>query len=119
MMKYEDERDRNLLMKKLYEKKKVEGEEQIVALNDELKKFEEQKLNLNDRLLDLQMQLAELKGEVKHVDKKRRREVVAAEQAKRRDIIRRQGRDVPYQSHSGVTSQSRSRSALTKSHNNT
>jgi len=42
------------------------------------------------------MQLAELKGEVLYIDKTRKKEVIAAEQLKRREIIRRQGREVPY-----------------------
>ena len=53
------------------------------------------------------------------VDKTRKKELHNVEQEKRRDIIRRAGREVPYQSHSGVTSVSRSKSHLTKGTNNT
>ena len=49
------------------------------------------------------------------MDKNRKKELVEAEQVKRRAIIHRAGREVPYQSHSGVTSHSRSKSQLTKS----
>lgn len=51
--KLEDKRDRINLKKKLYEKKKIEDEEQVVILNDELQKFENDKLGLNDRLIEL------------------------------------------------------------------
>ena len=81
-----------------------------MLLNDELNKYQKHKKGLNDRLSQLKKQLKELQKDIVHVDKSRKKEVQEVEQEKRRDIIRRQGREVPYQSHSGVTSQSRSRS---------
>ena len=89
----------------------------MVLLNDELNKYQKHKNGLNDRLSQLKKQLKELQKDIVHVDKSRKKEVQEVEQEKRRDIIRRQGREVPYQSHSGVTSQSRSRSQLTKNTN--
>ena len=70
---------------------------------------------LNGRLEALKKELRTLKKEVVNVDRTRKKEVQAVEQEKRRAIIVRAGKEVPYYSHSGVTSQSRPRSQLTKS----
>ena len=115
--KLEDKRDRINLKKTLYEKKKVSDEKQVVLLNDELNKYQKHKKGLNDRLNELKEQIKLLQKDIVQVDKTRKKEAQEIEQEKRRDIIRRQGREVPYQSHSGVTSQSRSRSGLTKNTN--
>ena len=39
--KLEEKQNRIMLKKKLYEKKKVEDEEQVLALNEDLKMYEE------------------------------------------------------------------------------
>ena len=76
----------------------------MVLLNDELNKYQNHKKGLNSKLATLKKQLKELQKNVVQVDKTRKKQVQEVEQEKRRDIIRRQGREVPYQSHSGVTS---------------
>ena len=112
--KLEDKRDRIMLKKTLYERKKVGDEDQVVLLNDELNKYQNHKKGLNSRLNNLKKQLKELQKNVVQVDKTRKKEVQEVEQEKRRDIIRRQGREVPYQSHSGITSKSNQREKITK-----
>lgn len=49
----------------------------------------------------LKKHLKELQKKIVTVDKTRKKELYKVEQEKRRDIIRRAGREVPYQSHSG------------------
>ena len=66
--------------------------------------------DLNEKLIALKKQLKALQRKIVNADKNHRKELVEAEQVKRRAIIHRAGREVPYQSHSGVTSHSRSRS---------
>lgn len=113
--KLEDKRDRIMLKKTLYERKKVNDEGEVVKLNGELNLYQRQKEDLNGMLAALKKQLKQLQKEIVSVDKNRRKELHQVEQEKRRDIIRRAGKEVPYQSHSGVTSNSRSKSQLTKS----
>jgi len=73
--KLEDKRDRILLKKTLYERKKVGDEGQVVLLNDELNKYQKHKGGLNDRLSSLKKQLKDLQKNIVHVDKSRKKEV--------------------------------------------
>lgn len=106
----QDKQDRINLKKALYERKKINDETQAVLLNEELTKQMEAKDDLNEKLSALKKQLKALQRKIVYSDKNHRKELVEAEQVKRRAIIHRAGREVPYQSHSGVTSHSRSRS---------
>ena len=56
----QDKRDRIMLKKTLYEKKKIGDEEQVVLLNDELNKYQNHKKGLNSKLATLKKQLKEL-----------------------------------------------------------
>ena len=85
----QDKRDRIMLKKTLYEKKKIGDEEQVVLLNDELNKYQNHKKGLNSKLATLKKQLKELQKNVVQVDKTRKKQVQEVEQEKRRDIIRR------------------------------
>lgn len=51
----------------------------------------------------LKKQLRALQKKIVTVDKTRKKELFHVEQEKRRDIIRRAGREVPYQSQPGAT----------------
>lgn len=82
-----------------------------MLLNEELNNYHQGKDNLTGKLNSLKKQLRQLQKDISQVDKTRKKELHQVEQEKRRDIIRRAGREVPYQSHSGVTSKSQ----LTKS----
>lgn len=99
--KLEDKRDRIMLKKTLYERKKVSDESQVVLLNEELNKYQRRKDELNNLIPTLKKQLRTLQKKIVTVDKTRKKELYNVEQEKRRDIIRRAGREVPYQSHSG------------------
>jgi hypothetical protein len=48
--KLEDKKDRVMLKKTLYEKKKVNDESQVVLLNSELNKYQKEKESLNKQL---------------------------------------------------------------------
>ena len=98
----EDKRDRIMLKKTLYERKKVSDESQVVLLNEELNKYQRRKDDLNSLIPSLKKQLRALQKKIVTVDKTRKKELYNVEQEKRRDIIRRAGREVPYQSHSGI-----------------
>ena len=102
--KLEDKRDRIMLKKTLYERKKTSDESQVVLLNEELNKYQRRKDDLNSLIPSLKKQLRALQKKIVTVDKTRKKELYNVEQEKRRDIIRRAGREVPYQSHSGVRS---------------
>ena len=109
--KLEDKRDRILLKKTLYERKKDNDERQVRLLNEELTQQHDERERVNRRLQVLRDQLEGLQRNIVSIERNRRREVKQVEQKKRQDIIRRAGKDIPYQSHSGaVTSDSRSRS---------
>lgn len=101
--KLEDKRDRIMLKKTLYERKKVSDESQVVLLNEELNKYQRHKDELNNLIPQLKLQLKALQKKIVTVDKTRKKELYNVEQEKRRDIIRRAGREVPYQSHQGGT----------------
>jgi predicted nucleic acid-binding Zn-ribbon protein len=94
--KLEDKRDRIMLKKTLYERKKVSDETQVVILNEELNQYQRNKDELTNRLSALRKQLNNLQKDIVTVDKTRKREMHNVEQEKRRDIIKRAGREVPY-----------------------
>ena len=100
--KLEDKRDRIMLKKTLYERKKVNDESQVVLLNEELNKYQRKKDELNTMIPQLKKQLRALQKKIVTVDKTRKKELFHVEQEKRRDIIRRAGREVPYQSQPGA-----------------
>ena len=94
--KLEDKRDRIMLKKTLYERKKMTDEQQVVILNEELNQYQKSKDELNDKLNNLKKQLRVLQKDIVTVDKTRKKELHNVEQEKRREIIRRAGREVPY-----------------------
>ena len=94
--KLEDKRDRIMLKKLLYERKKVTDETQVVILNEELNLYQRNKNDLANQLEVLRKQLNALQNDIVTVDKTRMQEMHKVEQEKRRDIIKRAGRDVPY-----------------------
>lgn len=56
----EDKRDRIMLKKTLYERKKVSDESQVVLLNEELNKYQRRKDDLNGLIPSLKKQLRAL-----------------------------------------------------------
>ena len=85
-----------MLKKTLYERKKMTDEQQVVILNEELNQYQKSKDELNDKLNNLKKQLRVLQKDIVTVDKTRKKELHNVEQEKRREIIRRAGREVPY-----------------------
>ena len=114
--KLEDKRDRIMLKKTLYEKKKVNDESQIALLNDELNNYQSEKAGLNKKLRLLRQQLEGVKSDVSNMEKSRKKLIQQVEQQKRREIIRRSGKEVPYLSNTAnannATANARSRSQV-------
>lgn len=68
----------------------------MVILNEELNQYQHTKKDLSDQLSALRNKLKDLQKDIVSVDKNRKKELHKVEQEKRRDIIRRAGREVPY-----------------------
>ena len=73
--KLEDKRDRIMLKKTLYERKKVADEQQVVILNEELNQYQRNKDGLHEKLAALKKQLKSLQKDIVTTDKNRKKEV--------------------------------------------
>lgn len=93
--KLEDKKDRIVLKKDLYDRKKSNDERRVGGLEDELQEQLLLKEQLTNKLANMRKHLGKIKNQVDETDSSRIKEVKIAEQRKRQEVIKRRGIEVP------------------------